>query len=306
MEDFRKLGAHWANTSSNRLAGELLQGGTLCTPIDEQVAFSQLEHEESAIWNLLLAAGYLRAEHFELDKEREGMNDTLKQSPFPFWAGYRKVVQQPYRGRRNMIIKSASLDTVCGVKSALPEHTLPEIAFAGRSNVGKSSLINSLMNRKSLARTSSQPGKTQTLNYYNVNNQIYLVDLPGYGYTKIAKSVSDQWGPMVERYLYRSRNLQAIFQLLDIRHAPSANDKTMYQWITSNGYEPILIATKLDKLKRSQVQKHLREIREVLQAPEDARLIPFSALSKQGREEIWEIMEAVIGGEYPYGNHPGQ
>lgn len=205
-----------------------------------------------------------------------------------------------------MIIKNASLDTVCGVTSTLPKNRLPEIAFAGKSNVGKSSLINSLMNRKSLARTSAQPGKTQTINYYNVNGQIYLVDLPGYGYTKIAKEVKDQWGKLVERYLYSSQALQAVFLLIDIRHIPSENDRMMYQWIVSNGFEPIIIATKLDKLKRSQVQKHVKQVREGLLLSKETKLIPFSATSRQGREEIWEIMEAVIAGEYDNGDHSGQ
>lgn len=205
-----------------------------------------------------------------------------------------------------MIIKNASLDTVCGVTSKLPKNTLPEIAFAGKSNVGKSSLINSLMNRKSLARTSAQPGKTQTINYYNVNGQIYLVDLPGYGYTKIAKAVKDQWGKLVERYLYSSDALQAVFLLIDIRHVPSENDRMMYQWIVSNGFEPIIIATKLDKLKRSQIQKHVKQVREGLMLPKETKVIPFSATSKQGREEIWDIMGAVIAGEFDNGDHSGQ
>lgn len=159
-----------------------------------------------------------------------------------------------------MIIKSASLDVVCGVTSVLPESDMPEIAFAGKSNVGKSSLINSLMNRKSLARTSSQPGKTQTINYYNVNKQIFLVDLPGYGYAKASKSEKEQWGKMVDRYLHSSSALEAVFLLVDIRHAPSENDKMMHQWIVSNGYEPIIIATKLDKIKRSQIAKQTKLI----------------------------------------------
>ena len=205
-----------------------------------------------------------------------------------------------------MIIKNASLDTVCGVTSYLPKNTMPEIALSGKSNVGKSSLINSLMNRKSLARTSAQPGKTQTINYYNVNSQIYLVDLPGYGYTKIAKEVKDKWGKLVERYLYSSEALQVVFLLVDIRHAPSENDKMMYRWIVSNGYDPVVIATKLDKLKRSQIQKHVKQVREGLMLPKETRLIPFSATTKQGREEIWEIMEAVIAGEDVNGDHSSQ
>lgn len=166
-----------------------------------------------------------------------------------------------------MIIKSASLDVVCGVTSVLPESDMPEIAFAGKSNVGKSSLINSLMNRKSLARTSSQPGKTQTINYYNVNKQIFLVDLPGYGYAKASKSEKEQWGKMVDRYLHSSSALEAVFLLVDIRHAPSENDKMMHQWIVSNGYEPIIIATKLDKIKRSQIAKQTKLIRTGLHLP---------------------------------------
>lgn len=205
-----------------------------------------------------------------------------------------------------MIIKNASLDIVCGVTSKLPENARPEVAFAGKSNVGKSSLINSLMNRKSLARTSAQPGKTQTINYYNVNGQIFLVDLPGYGYTKVSKAVKEKWGKLVERYLYSSHALQAVFLLVDIRHAPSENDKMMYQWIVSNGYNPIIIATKSDKLKRSQLPKHVKEIRTGLQLPEETQLIPFSATSKQGREEIWKIMEEIIAGEYSNGNHSRQ
>ncbi len=205
-----------------------------------------------------------------------------------------------------MIIKNAALETVCGVTSVLPESTMPEIAFAGKSNVGKSSLINSLMNRKSLARTSSQPGKTQTINYYNVNKQIYLVDLPGYGYARASKSEKEQWGKMVDRYLHSSSALQAVFLLVDIRHAPSENDKMMYRWIVSNGYEPIIIATKLDKIKRSQIAKQTKLIRTGLQLPGDTKMIPFSAENRQGREEIWKIMEEVIAGEGAYGNHSGQ
>lgn len=149
-------------------------------------------------------------------------------------------------------------------------------------------------------------GETQTINYYNLNKQIYLVDLPGYGYTKIAKVVKEKWGKLVERHLYSSQALQAVFLLVDIRHAPSENDKMMYQWIVANGYEPIVIATKLDKLKRSQVPKHVKQVREGLQMPPEEILIPFSATSKQGREEIWKILEDVIAGEYTDGHHSGQ
>lgn len=193
-----------------------------------------------------------------------------------------------------MIIKSVELEIVCGVTSKIPMSQLPEIAFAGKSNVGKSSLINSLMNRKSLARTSSKPGKTQTINFYNINKEMYLVDLPGYGYTNAPESERMKWGKMVERYLHTSKKLKAVFLLLDIRHAPSANDKTMYDWIVYQGYRPIIIATKLDKLKRSQVAKNVKVIKEGLELSKDDLLLPFSAETKQGREEIWQVMEGML------------
>ena len=194
-----------------------------------------------------------------------------------------------------MIIKNVSLDIVCGVTSTLPENEWPEIAFAGKSNVGKSSLINALMNRKSLARTSSQPGKTQTINFYNINDCMYLVDLPGYGYAKVAQSEKEKWGKLIERYLHSSKMLRAVFLLIDIRHEPSKNDKMMYNWIVAQGYEPIIIATKLDKLKRSQVQKHVKMVRQGLSLLPGSQVIPFSAVTKQGREEIWDLMDRLIG-----------
>ena len=193
-----------------------------------------------------------------------------------------------------MVIKNVSLETVCGITSRLPENTLPEIAFAGKSNVGKSSLINAVMNRKSLARTSAQPGKTQTINFYNVNDMFYLVDLPGYGYAKVSEEVKAKWGKMVERYLRQSRQLKAVFLLIDIRHEPSANDRQMYDWIISQGYHPIIIATKLDKLKRSQVPSALKTVREGLKAGKETIILPFSALTKQGREEIYEVIDRLI------------
>ena len=183
-----------------------------------------------------------------------------------------------------MIIRKAELETVCGITSTLPENLLPEFAFAGKSNVGKSSLINGLLNRRALARTSSQPGKTQTINFYNVNDDLYFVDLPGYGYAKVSVEVKAKWGKMIERYLKKSKMLKCIFLLIDIRHDPSANDKLMYDWIVSNGYKPVIIATKLDKLKRSQIQKHVKMVREGLGLAKEDILIPFSAETKQGRE----------------------
>lgn len=194
-----------------------------------------------------------------------------------------------------MNIKSVNLETVCGITSRLPENTLPEIAFAGKSNVGKSSLINGLINRKALARTSAQPGKTQTINFYNVNEALYLVDLPGYGYAKVTQEIREKWGQLIERYLHGSRQLKAVFLLIDIRHDPSENDKNMYEWIVYQGYDPIIIATKLDKIKRSQVQKQLKSIRTGLNVKPGTQILPFSASTKQGREEIWAVMEEIYG-----------
>ncbi len=193
-----------------------------------------------------------------------------------------------------MKIKNVELEIVCGITSKLPETDKVEIAFAGKSNVGKSSLINALMNRKALARTSATPGKTQTINFYNVNDVMYLVDLPGYGYAKVSEQEKIKWGQLIERYLNTSKQLKAVFLLIDIRHDPSANDKMMYEWIVSQGYHPIIIATKLDKLKRSQVAKHVKMIKEGLQLLPGTVVIPFSAETKQGREEIWELMETYL------------
>ena len=193
-----------------------------------------------------------------------------------------------------MKIKNVELEIVCGITSKLPETDKVEIAFAGKSNVGKSSLINALMNRKALARTSATPGKTQTINFYNVNDIMYLVDLPGYGYAKVSEKEKIQWGKLIERYLNTSKQLKAVFLLIDIRHEPSANDKMMYDWIVAQGYHPIIVATKLDKLKRSQIQKHVKMIKEGLKLIPGTVVIPFSAETKQGREEIWELMDTYL------------
>lgn len=193
-----------------------------------------------------------------------------------------------------MVIKSLSLETVCGITSKLPENTKPEVAFAGKSNVGKSSLINALMNRKSFARTSSQPGKTQTINFYNINDLLYFVDLPGYGYAKVSQEIKAKWGKMIERYLNQSKQLKQVFLLIDIRHDPSENDKNMYDWIVYNGYTPIIIATKLDKIKRSQTQKQVKAIKVGLGITNETTIIPFSAETKQGLEEVWKVIEDVI------------
>ena len=190
-----------------------------------------------------------------------------------------------------MIIKNVNLETVCGITSAVPLNTQPEFAFAGKSNVGKSSLINGLMNRKSYARTSAEPGKTQTINFYHVNEEFYLVDLPGYGYASRAKEDVQKWGTMIENYLHRSDMLKMVFLLIDIRHEPSENDHMMYEWILHQGFEPVIIATKADKIKKAQLQKQLGMLRSRLELSQDMLLIPYSALTKQGREEIYSIIE---------------
>ena len=193
-----------------------------------------------------------------------------------------------------MVIKKVNLDIVIGVTSQVPETDLPEVAFAGKSNVGKSSLINALMNRKSYARTSSQPGKTQTINYYNINDAMLLVDLPGYGYANVSQSVKEKWGKMVEKYLKKSSQLKQVFLLIDIRHDPSANDKMMYDWIVSNGYHPVIVATKLDKIKGSQHAKQIKAVRTGLGLSADDILIPVSSQTKQGIPELWDVIEQFI------------
>ncbi len=198
-----------------------------------------------------------------------------------------------------MIIRNVELEIVCGITSRIPENELPEIAFAGKSNVGKSSLINTMMNRKALARTSAQPGKTQTINFYNINNAMYLVDLPGYGFAKAPEAERVKWGRMIENYLHCSKQLKAVFLLVDIRHEPSENDKMMYHWIVSQGYRPIIIATKLDKLKRSQIEENILKVKKGLELNENDLLIPFSSVSGQGREEVWQLMDDLIGWKEP-------
>jgi GTP-binding protein len=193
-----------------------------------------------------------------------------------------------------MVIKNVALETVIGVTSKVPVNNMPEIAFAGKSNVGKSSLINALMNRKSLARTSTQPGKTQTINFYNINGELYFVDLPGYGYAKVSQQEKEKWGKMIERYLRQSKVLRAVFLLIDIRHDPSANDRQMYEWILANGFHPIIIATKADKINRSQLNKQVRAIKNGLEVDNDTIIIPFSAQTKQGRDEIYEVIDSII------------
>ena len=193
-----------------------------------------------------------------------------------------------------MVIKNVNLETVCGITSTLPDNQYPEFAFAGKSNVGKSSLINGLMNRKSLARTSAQPGKTQTINFYNINEECYFVDLPGYGYARANEEIKAKWGKMIENYLHKSKQLKAVFLLVDIRHEPSGNDRLMYEWILNQGFEPVIIATKLDKINRSQIQKQIKLIREGLRVVKGTGVIPYSAQTKQGRDEIYELLDTYL------------
>ena len=190
-----------------------------------------------------------------------------------------------------MVIRSVNLETVCGITSKIPDNPFNEVAFAGKSNVGKSSLINSMIYRKALARTSQNPGKTRTINFYNVEDLLYFVDLPGYGYAKVSEQEKIKWGQLIERYLHSSAQLKAVFLLIDIRHAPSENDRIMYQWIVEQGFHPIIIATKLDKIKRSQVQKQMKVLREGLKLIPGTTIIPFSSQTKQGRDEIWDMVE---------------
>ena len=220
-----------------------------------------------------------------------------------------------------MKIRSAELKTVCGYTSVLPSSFLPEIAFAGRSNVGKSSLINALMQRKRLARVGETPGKTRTINFYEVDAlarwteagnpdgakrpgtgledpagasspgmegpvRFCLVDLPGYGYANVPPEEKARWGKMIERYLRSDSDLRAVFLLVDIRHEPNANDRQMYDWIVRSGHTPVLIATKADKLKRSKTGAQMKAIRDGLNAPKGSVVYPFSALNGSGREEI--------------------
>lgn len=193
-----------------------------------------------------------------------------------------------------MKIKTVELETVCGITSKLPVNALPEIAFAGKSNVGKSSLINGIVNRKSLARTSSSPGKTQTINFYNLNKELYLVDLPGYGYAQVSVETREKWGKMIEKYLRMSKQLRAVFLLIDIRHEPSGNDVMMYDWIVANGYDPIIICTKADKISRGATPKNLKIIRDKLKCKKNTIMIPFSAQTMQGRDEIYAIMDEIL------------
>lgn len=193
-----------------------------------------------------------------------------------------------------MTTKSLELETVCGITSTLPQHDQIEMAFWGRSNVGKSSLLNTLWNRKSMARISSQPGKTQTINYYRVNDVCYMVDLPGYGYAKTSKETQAKWMKMIDRYLESSQALRVIFLLVDIRHEPSAKDVEIYKKLFQMGFNPLIIVTKADKIKKSARRKSLSVIRNKLELSEETPVIPFSVVTKEGRDEIWEYIDYFV------------
>ncbi|WP_304942413.1 ribosome biogenesis GTP-binding protein YihA/YsxC [Vallitalea guaymasensis] len=193
-----------------------------------------------------------------------------------------------------MNVNNVNLEVVSGNTSQFPDTGLLEIAFAGKSNVGKSSLINALINRKSYARTSSQPGKTQTINFYNIEDKLYFVDLPGYGYAKVSKTERERWGKFIESYLYERQQIKQILLLVDIRHEPGNNDKMLYDWIVYNGFDPIVVATKLDKIKRSQIDKHVSIIKKSLGITDRKKIVPFSATTKQGKDTLWEIIDDII------------
>ncbi len=194
-----------------------------------------------------------------------------------------------------MNVNNVSLEAVAVKKEQYPQTGMPEVAFAGKSNVGKSSLINCMINRKALARTSQNPGKTRTINFYNVEDKLYFVDLPGYGYAKAPKSEQQKWGKMIEGYLLKREELKAIIMLVDIRHEPGENDLMMYDWLKHYGHNIIIAATKSDKLKRSQLDKHKKMLKNAFGLEKDEILLPFSSETRSGREELWEIIEQVCG-----------
>lgn len=195
---------------------------------------------------------------------------------------------------RGMIIKKAEFLISAVKKGQYPDTGLPEIAFAGKSNVGKSSMINALVNRRKLARTSSQPGKTQTLNFYNINDEFNFVDLPGYGYAKVSKEEQAKWAGMIDSYLYGRKELKEVILLVDIRHEPGENDLRMYEWIKSSGFTGYIIATKADKLSRSQQTKSINVIKRAMKIKDEGLIFPFSSTSRQGVEEVWKLVEGML------------
>lgn len=194
-----------------------------------------------------------------------------------------------------MIIRKAEIACVAATKEQYPTEGYPEVAFAGRSNVGKSSLINTLVNRRSLARTSSTPGKTRTINFYNINDAIYLVDLPGYGYAKVSKEEKKKWSGMIEGYLNNRQELKTVILLVDIRHEPTNDDKLMLEWMRNSGKDVVVVATKADKLSKNEMMKHVPMVKKALKLTPNDKFIAFSSQTKQGKEELWEIIKSACG-----------
>lgn len=194
-----------------------------------------------------------------------------------------------------MIIRKAEIACVAATKEQYPTEGYPEVAFAGRSNVGKSSLINTLVNRRSLARTSSTPGKTRTINFYNINDAIYLVDLPGYGYAKVSKEEKKKWSGMIEGYLNNRQELKTVILLVDIRHEPTNDDKLMLEWMRNSGKDIVVVATKADKLSKNEMMKHVPMVKKALNLTPNDKFITFSSQTKQGKEELWEIIKTACG-----------
>jgi GTP-binding protein len=193
-----------------------------------------------------------------------------------------------------MKIKKSEFVTSAVTKDQYPESELPEIAVVGRSNVGKSSLINMLLNRKNLARTSSTPGKTQLINFFDIDGKFTLVDLPGYGYARVSKEQKKTWGTIIETYLKTRKNLLEVILLVDLRHKPTAEDIQMYEWIKNFGFNGIVVGTKHDKIKKSQLQKHVKLIRETLGMEEDAVLAMTSTMNRKGKYEVWDIFNELF------------
>jgi len=196
-----------------------------------------------------------------------------------------------------MLVKKAELKAVAVKKNQYPEDTLPEVAFAGRSNVGKSSLLNTLTNRKNLARVSGTPGKTRTINFFQINDAFRIVDLPGYGYAKLSKSATADWGNMMETYLANRENLRLVIQLVDIRHQPTAQDVQMYQWLQHYGLDGVVVATKADKISRNQLRTQMNLIRKTLGMSQDDIVLPVSSLKKTGYEDLWSVIEQIVSDE---------
>jgi GTP-binding protein len=199
-----------------------------------------------------------------------------------------------------MIIKKAEFVTSAVSIKGCPPNDRPEVVFAGRSNVGKSSLINSMLNRKNLVKTSSQPGKTRLINFFNINDFMYFVDLPGYGYASVPKSEKAKWGNIIEEYLLKRQNLMNIILLVDIRHEPTSDDILMYNWIKNYNRNVIVMAVKSDKIPKGKIQKNLEVIRKSLNLDKGDILLPFSSQTKSGREELWGILDEQLGINEPF------